>query len=585
MRSLLFIFLSNFILVSGGWCQDREFFFRHLHALAHDSLEGRAAGTEGALKAARYIRNHFEQMGLLPFRGDYFHAYSLRFVKEPEAESTFLILHTKGKTVTLSYPEVKPATFSASDSVKQLRVYLLGYGFKTPRYKDYERIPVSEPFVAVFLDGIPPWVDSETRNDLRPLSFVETKVKWAMEAGARAAIVVLSDEELARFSYPRLASKSLPIPVIYLSRSHFEKWFAPPHRYRESKVDWETWNRKNDLPKMTLSVHLKVEERTDYNVIAYLPSQQPGSDSAYVLIGAHYDHLGRGLYSSLADAHERQAIHNGADDNASGVVMMLALAHYLSNQAYRTRPLLFCAWGGEELGLLGSQAFVNDNPDLPIACYLNFDMVGRLKAKWIVQGTGSSPQLDSLIRSLPFPVDSVEIELQPDPMLPTDATSFYLHRVPVLSFFTGIHEDYHKPSDDVEKINFAGMEAIFQYVVSLLKSMVTVDPPLRPTFQQYRDPHATLSQRTGFRVYIGTLPDYSATDVVGMKLAGVSPNSPAEKCGLQKGDVIIQIGKKPISNIYDYMEVLQTAEPGKPLSVTILRAGEKKRVKLIPHAR
>lgn len=559
-------------------------FYRHLQVLAHDSLEGRGAGTEGAFKAARYIQSQFQQIGILPFQGKYLHPYTLTFLKEPQADQNYLIVGGKKKYF---YPEVKPAYFSASGSVKNLKPYFLGYGFKTPRYADYKEVSIKEPFVAIILDGIPPWLDQEMQNYLRPLAFSELKVKWAIAEGANGAIIVVSDEQFQRISYNRLAPKSLAIPVIYISQTFFEKVFSPLRRYSVQKLDPKEWNLKWHYSEISFSVNLSVEEKTDYNVIGYLPATLSSSDSSYIVIGAHYDHLDRGAYGSLADAKERSEIHNGADDNASGVAMMLGVASYFKSQPTRVRPMLFCAWGGEELGLLGSQAFLKSYSSLPISLYVNFDMVGRLKEKLIVQGTGSSPELDSLIRYTPFPIDTVKIELQKDPMLPTDATTFYLNKVPVLSLFTGIHFDYHKPSDDVEKLNLAGMSSIYQYVTTLLTPCVSSSKPVQFHFQQYRDPHhqVSSSRRTGFRIYIGTLPDYSATDIEGMKLAGVSPNSPAEKSGLQKDDIIIQIGKKRIKNIYDYMEVLQTAEPNKPLRVVILRGGKRKRIKVIPRAK
>ena len=253
-------------------------------------------------------------------------------------------------------------------------------------------------------------------------------------------------------------------------------------------------------------------------------------------MGAHYDHIGRGAVGSLADKDEQGEVHNGADDNASGTAVVLRLAQLLSNTQSRRRGIVFALWSGEELGLVGSSRFVA-NPPLPldkVVAYLNFDMVGRLREnRLIVQGVGSSNLWRRLIERRNVPA-GFNLTLQDDPYLPTDSTAFYPQNVPVLSFFTGSHEHYNRPSDDADTLNYEGMERIAAFAAALLNDVANRGE--RPDFVQVRRA-AGQGSRDSMRAYLGTIPDY-ATEAAGVKLSGVRGGGPADNAGLRGGERI-----------------------------------------------
>jgi len=279
---------------------------------------------------------------------------------------------------------------------------------------------------------------------------------------------------------------------------------------------------------------------------------------------------GRG---SLAASKEPQ-IHNGADDNASGTSGVLELAEYFSSHKDQMkRSILFILFSGEELGLLGSKHFV-DNPTVPlnqIVAMINMDMIGRLNENRLtVYGTGTSPKWKPLLNKVN--ADSIfKYNFIDGGFGPSDHSSFYSKNIPVLFFFTGTHQDYHKPSDDVDKINFLGMEKVLNLVSGVVTDLVTNPEKIEFTKVQGEAPQQ--GRRMNIRVYVGTIPDYSE-QVEGFKIAGVNDGSPAEKAGLKAGDIIIKFGDKPVKNIYDYMYAMQGYKPGDEVEVIILRNGQ-----------
>jgi Zn-dependent M28 family amino/carboxypeptidase len=303
----------------------------------------------------------------------------------------------------------------------------------------------------------------------------------------------------------------------------------------------------------------------------------------WIAIGAHYDHLGRGgAGNSLADKEQLNQIHHGADDNASGTAAVLAIGEALSTQA-RKRNVLIAFWSGEELGLLGSNAFVT-KPPVPtdqVAAYLNFDMVGRVTDnKLTVQATGTSATWPKLLEQANVAA-GFDLTLQDDPYQPTDVSSFNGVGVPSLAFFTGAHQEYHKPSDTAEKINYEDLDRVVDFAAAIVKRLMdNNDVPLFTKVEQKMD----TGGRAGLRLFTGTIPDY-ATDVKGLLLGGVIGGGPAEQAGLQKGDVIIEIAGQSIANIYDYTYALELLKIGQPAKVVYMRGGEKRETTLTPAAR
>jgi hypothetical protein len=327
------------------------------------------------------------------------------------------------------------------------------------------------------------------------------------------------------------------------------------------------------------------EKQTGHNIVAYLPATAPSPDGArpWVALGAHYDHLGRGGNgNSLAHKEEAGQIHFGADDNASGSAAVLAIGEALSTEP-RHRNVLLAFWSGEELGLVGSNAFVANPPVAAgeIAAYLNFDMVGRMQDnKLTVQAMGTSPTWARVVEQANVAA-GFDLQLQQDPYQPTDVATFNLASVPCLSFFTGTHADYHRPTDTADKIDYDDLDRIVDFAAAITRRIEDQDPP---QFTKVAEPKQSGAGRAGVRVFTGTIPDYS-TEVKGLLLGGVIGGGPAEQAGLRKGDVIVEIAGQTITNIYDYTYALDVLKIGQPAKLVYLRDGKRLETMLTPAAR
>lgn len=290
--------------------------------------------------------------------------------------------------------------------------------------------------------------------------------------------------------------------------------------------------------------------------------------SGYIVIGAHYDHLGYGQEGSLYTGPK--AIHNGADDNASGVAMMLALGEQLKkNGITEKHNIILIGFSGEEKGLWGSNAFAKDHPEIcgEASFMINMDMVGRMnkEKKLAINGTGTSPLFAERLKSLnKYGLDLVMSE---SGVGPSDHTSFYLSDVPALHFFTGQHEDYHRPSDDADKINYAGMQTLTDYIYNVVMSLDKEDDlPFTKTKDESQE-------SPKFEVTLGVVPDYLYSDK-GMRIDGVREGRPADNAGILKGDVVIKMGEMEIVDMMSYMKGLASFKPGQTVVVTILREGK-----------
>jgi Zn-dependent M28 family amino/carboxypeptidase len=331
------------------------------------------------------------------------------------------------------------------------------------------------------------------------------------------------------------------------------------------------------------------------NVAGILEGSDPRLASQYVVIGAHYDHLGLGGPESLAQRPEGD-IHYGADDNASGTSALIELARALSAERSKLRrSILFLAFSGEELGLLGSAAYTK-NPIVPLkstVAMLNMDMVGRLRnGSLFVGGVGTSPSwkplLEKLNTSIEAPASSqgggaasrFKLSFGQDGFGPSDHQSFYVRDIPVLFFFTGTHEDYHRPSDTAEKINTEGISQVAQLVREVAMFVANEDSAVAFNRVQVE----TRPAGRGFRVYLGTVPNYSDQND-GLKLDGVRPGSPAERAGLRAGDVVTKLAHVPIKNVYDYTYALGELRPGEEIEIVIKRDGREMQLKLTPDKR
>ena len=314
-------------------------------------------------------------------------------------------------------------------------------------------------------------------------------------------------------------------------------------------------------------VHATGSEGTAYNVVGYLDNKAANT----IIVGAHYDHLGLGQESGSLDANPKGKIHNGADDNASGTAGVIELARYFqTNKVKEKNNLLFICFSGEELGLYGSKYFT-DNPSIDLIktdFMINMDMIGRLDEKngLQVSGSGTSAVWESALKKLSTP--EVPIKTDSSGMGPSDHTSFYLKNIPVLHFFTGSHSDYHKPTDDWEKINYDGEVKVLNIIIKLIEA---VDNEPKLAFLTTKN--KSMGSARAFKVTLGVMPSYTSSEA-GLKVDGVSEGKPASKAGILTGDLIIQIGEYPIKDIQTYMEVLGKFEKGQTVPVKVKRNGE-----------
>ena len=322
-------------------------------------------------------------------------------------------------------------------------------------------------------------------------------------------------------------------------------------------------------------VHLgRTEPRPTQNVVAIIRGRDPVLREEYVVIGAHFDHLGRSA-DFATDPQAKDAIRNGADDNASGTAAVMELARLLKAHAPK-RSLLFVNFSGEELGLLGSSWFVEHSP-VPlssIGTMLNFDMVGRLRDdKLVVYGTSSAMELEAVLDSAnALPGAHFRLTSMGDGFGPSDQTSFYAKDIPVLHFFTDMHEDYHAATDDVEKINAGGEARVIGLALNIVRMIA--DRPGRLTLQKSAAPRMG-SARSGSQVYLGTIPDMAASDAAGMRLSGVRDGSPAEAAGLKAGDVVIELAGVPVKDIYSYSDALYSHKPGDVVKMVVMRGAQR----------
>jgi aminopeptidase YwaD len=307
------------------------------------------------------------------------------------------------------------------------------------------------------------------------------------------------------------------------------------------------------------------------NVIAMQPGTDPALRNEYVVIGAHFDHLGRSSVDAL-DPEAKDAIRHGADDNASGTAAVLELARRF-HAAPARRPIIFVNFSGEELGDLGSEYFV-DNAPVPldsIDAMLNFDMVGRLRNdKLIVYGVTTAAEMRGILDSANT-VQPLAVTALGDGFGPSDHASFYGKNIPVLQFFTDMHEDYHKATDVSSKINVSGEARVIDYAERVARAIA--NRPSRLTYVRSSQPPPRMSSGPSNGTWFGSVPDMSAADVAGVKLAGVTAGSPADKAGVQAGDIIVEFGGKPVKDIYEYTDAIGAHKPGDIVQVVVMRAG------------
>jgi len=630
--------------------------------LASDALEGRRTGTPGANGAAHYIAGEFSLLGLRPgmeiarparTRGENRSRYlqSFPYVSTVElGKNNSLTVITRGvsdvpngvsrEMLSLGKHWV-PLGFSTNMTVVSEAIVPAGYGISAPElnYNDYALSQVKNG-VAVVLAGTPDGDNPHSR--FAQAGSVRFKVAAARAAGAGALIIIsneknLNEDRLAHLSYDNAGEAGLP--VIVVSRTAGAMLLGGDEAL--AAFEKAAVARTGTLP-VPKGIHLTVDvvrrESPSSNIIGILPGSDPKLKDEAIVIGAHYDHLGRGGEGSLAPREGE--IHHGADDNASGTAALIELARRLSTQRPKPRrTIVFIAFSGEEEGLLGSNYYVN-HPVVPLQktiAMINMDMIGRLRdQKLMIGGIGTAPEWRAMVEGQNSPAnmataalnegfnspDYSKLRVNLDPKIspvgypiiigangrpvvtaeaantpmeaakpftltlnedgygPSDHSSFYSKQIPVLFFFTGSHNDYHKPSDTSDKINYEGEVKIVSFVERIIRDLDKNDK--RPTYAVAKSD--SQGRTGGFRVYLGTIPNYADSND-GLLLDGVRDASPAAKAGMKAGDKIVKIAGHDVKNVYDYTFALGEMKGGQEYEIEVVRGTERLKLKITPESR
>jgi hypothetical protein len=578
--------------------------------LADDDREGRAPGTKGIEAAADYIAAAFKQAGLKPAAGAdaYFQPFTLSGAPVLGVPLELSFDGPEGKDLKAEpRTDFVPLAIGTGGTLRGVPVVFAGYGI-TARdeaakldYDDYAGLDVKGKAVLILRREPRQGRDDSPFDGKRDSRFAHFthKATNAFQHGA-AAVLMVNDaastkksgrDDLLAFTHAGTEVFST-IPYLMLTRAFADKVLKdagqPSLEELEAQIDSDLKPRSRELKDWSADARVEIERRevTTKNVVGVLEGAGPLADET-VVVGAHYDHLGTGGLLSGSLALFSRAIHNGADDNASGTAMVLELARRLARRPDPLpRRVVVLAFSGEERGLLGSRHYV-EHPLYPLkdtVMMVNCDMVGRLndKNELTMIGTGTTPGIDAIVEALGASAGMKirKIEGLTDGFGGSDHQPFYGKDIPVLFAFTGVHRDYHRPSDDSDRINYDGMARIADYLEVILLDVVR--RPHRPEFVKLAKPSPRRGDpaRASFSVYLGTMPDYGDESKQGMKLAGVREGSPAEKGGLKGGDVIVGFGGKPVATIYDYMESMAKYKPGDTVELRVKREGKELTLKV-----
>lgn len=527
----------------------------HVRYLADDALEGREVGSPGAYCAAEYIAARFRETGLQPGAGgSWFQVFPVR---RGAALGTANSLAISNRTYATGKDWV-PYGFSGSGALEAPLVYA-GHGVSRPGSPE-------DVYAHVDVDGkiaVVEWGDPDTGGGHGMRADPHFKATVALGRDAVGLIVLLP--EGAELPDPEAELRNaLPIPVLAVAGAQ-----AAP--VREAA-------RAGRPARIRADVHPTTADAR--NVVALLPGTDPALRAETVIVGAHFDHLGWGGEGSLDP--DARAVHNGADDNASGTAALLDIARRLSEGPRPARSVLFVAFTGEEKGLWGSAHFVSE-PTVDLArsvAMLNLDMVGRLTENTLtVFGTGTAEEWEQVAGAANDGLERpLRLAYSPDGYGPSDHASFTPRGIPVLHLFTNTHADYHRPSDDWDKIDADGLARVAELTAGIARRLAgtsdRVATALTPVEQEPPAPPAGRSGRSGYGPYFGSIPDMTPRDF-GLRLTGVREGSPAEKAGLEAGDVVVEFDGKPVTDIYAYTYALQDKKAGDVVRVVVERDGKR----------
>jgi hypothetical protein len=574
---------------------------RDVTFLASDECEGRGVGTKGLDRAAEYIARQFAEAGLRPggVDGSYFQPFPIIRGSEQDGPARLVLHGPLGQTISLKAGSDFTVNGLSGPGEVSAPIVFVGFGVtaKDIGYDDYAGVDVKGKIVLA-IRRVPRWANDATpfdgvrKNDHAGL---DNKQALASINGA-AGLIMINDlteqaDGLVPFQTTARAVSNYNLPFLQMRRSLAEQLFAnsagPGLRELEQGIDRELKPHSRELPgwKVTLEVKVKRTTITVKNIIGVLEGSGPLAKETLV-IGAHYDHLGYGGRGSGSLAPNSKEIHHGADDNGSGTTAMMELARrFAADKNRQGRRLVFMAFTAEESGLIGSRYYCKRQPLFALkdtAAMLNLDMVGRLrtdpktgKEKVLIEGSGTGKGFDTLLDKLN---PGFQLSKKAGGNGPSDHDSFYNQGIPVVFLWTGTHEDYHRPTDTAEKINIAGMAKMLDYAEAIAVRLATDTP--RPEFVAVASAFTT-SPGAGKGPRLGIMPDYEE-DKPGVLVGGLGKDGPAEKAGLKKGDLIVEIAGRPVQNINAYMKLMALQRPGQPVEVAVMRDGKKLVLKVVP---
>lgn len=566
---------------------DSKRYLNDIKALSAPSMEGRGAGTHGIALAMNYIEQRYRSLGLQPAGSKgYLQPFTVITGAKLNPGNLMEAQDGSSKLELKLNDDFVPFSFSSSGEVSGPVVFA-GYGATAPEfgYDDYKHIDVKDKIVLLLRYEPAGFATKSGHAGLTEHSQLITKAINARNHGAKAIVLINGKLENGEEDLlTRFGSVSGPenagIAIIQAKNSIASAWFTASGKSLSSVQDQVNASSTPDsfaFPdslQISLKVSIEKTRATVDNVLAYLP----GKTDEYIIIGAHYDHLGYGNVDSLAPSQVGK-IHPGADDNASGTAGVMELARQLAPLKGRLqRGILFASFAGEELGLLGSAEWVKE-PTLPLdkaVAMINMDMIGRIKDdKVYIGGTGTGSTFKSVLdeekAKSPF-----KFEYSASGYAASDHTSFVAKKIPVLFFFSGLHADYHKPSDTWDKINAPDAARLLVFIEGVALKLDSA--PERVAFQTVVEDHSAASSSSsggggGYGPYFGSIPDFGQEED-GVKFSDVRPGSPAGKAGFKAGDVLVQFGDNPIHNLYDFTDALRRRKIGDVVEVKVLRNGK-----------
>lgn len=550
----------------------------HIKYLSSDKLEGRFPGSEGSKKAIKYISKNWEAQGVLP-AGTKKYEQPFSYISKVSLGNRNILRVRNSKSRYKIKKDFIPIGWSGNGNIDD-KVVFVGYGFDIDdslSWNDYINVNVKNKWVLMFLNG------PDGNSPHSPYGYhkkLYNKVIAARDRGVGGILFMEREEKENNKLKPlvyRQSASSAGLPIIQITHAVANNIINDKDKTvadLRSKIDQELASFSFELDrKVSARVNLKFEKETATNVVGFIEGSDPILNKEYIIIGAHYDHLGYGGHMSGSLNPDSMQIHNGADDNASGIAGILELSHKLmTNKKLLGRSIIAICFDAEEKGLLGSK-FYTQTPTKDLeqtAIMINMDMIGRLNEKPItVGGVGSAKTLSETIEVVQKNHTLIiDKNISGMDFGRSDHASFYREDIPVLFFFTGAHQDYHKPSDDWDKIDYQGEKEVLNFVYDLIVQLSTNKE--KPIFTEITNDNSD-NQSPSFNVTLGVIPSYGSQKI-GMEIDGISrKNGPADKAGMKKGDIIIEINNKKIRNIYDYMARLAELNSGDKIIVKIIR--------------